>query len=79
MTIDRDLQKSKELRIQGPFLGLNDIQIKASHSIFYNWNVSDDLVRFAIKARLSLLPTNFTTHIWNRTNDPCCPFCFGHT
>ena len=76
-TIDRDLQNSKELSIQGPFLGLNDIQIKASHSIFYNWNISDDLVRFA--ARLSLLPTNFTTHIWNRTNDPCCPFCFGHT
>ena len=67
ITIDRDLQKSKELSIQGPFLGLNDIQIKASHSILYNWNISDDLVRFAIKARLSLLPTNFTTHIWNRT------------
>ena len=79
ITIDSDLQKSKELSIQGPFLGLTDIQIKASHSIFYNWNISDDLVRFAIKARLSLLPTNFTTYIWNRTNDPCCPFCFGHT
>ena len=26
-----------------------------------------------------LTPTNFTTYIWNRTNDPCCPFCFGHT
>ena len=52
ITIDSDLQKSKELSIQGPFLGLTDIQIKASHSIFYNWNISDDLVRFAIKARL---------------------------
>ena len=29
--------------------------------------------------RLSLLPTNFTTHIWNRTNDPRCPLCFGDT
>ena len=28
ITIDRDLQKSKELSIQGPFLGLDDIQIK---------------------------------------------------
>ena len=28
ITIDSDLQKSKELSIQGPFLGLTDIQIK---------------------------------------------------
>ena len=79
ITIDSDLQMSRELSIQGPFLGLTDIQIKALRSIFFNWNINDDLIRFAIKARLSLLPTNFTSHIWNRTNDPCCPFYSGHT
>ena len=36
-------------------------------------------MKYAIKARLSLLPTNITTHIWNRTNDPTCPFCRRHT
>ena len=36
-------------------------------------------MKFAIKARLSLLPTNFTKHVWNRNNDPSCPFCHQHT
>ena len=36
-------------------------------------------MKFAIKARLSLLPTNFTKHVWNRDNDPSCPFCHQHT
>ena len=74
-TVNRDLQKAKQLSIQGPFLCMTDVQLKSSHSIFYNWKVSDLLVKFAIKARLSLLPTNFTKHVWNRDNDPSCPFC----
>ena len=78
-TVNRDLQKAKRLSIQGPFLCMTDIQLKSSHSIFYNWKVSDLLVKFAIKARLSLLPTNFTKHVWNRDNDPSCPFCHQHT
>lgn len=78
-TINRDLQKAERLSIQGPFLCMTDVQLKSSHSIFYNWKVSDLLVKFTIKARLSLLPTNFTKHIWNRDNDPSCPFCHQHT
>ena len=35
-TVERDLERAKTLSIQGPFLGLKDIQLKASHSIFYN-------------------------------------------
>ena len=58
---------------------MTDVQLKSSHSIFYNWKVSDLLVKFAIKARLSLLPTNFTKLVWNRDNDPSCPFCHQHT
>ena len=35
-TVERDLERAKTLSIQGPFLGLKDIQLKASHSILYN-------------------------------------------
>ena len=58
---------------------MTDVQLKSSHSIFYNWKVSDLLVKFAIKAWLSLFPTHFTKHVWNRDNDPPCPFCHQHT
>ena len=78
-TVKRDLIKAKELSIQGCFFGMDGIHLKSSHSIFYNWKIDDLLVKFSIKARLSLLPTNFTLHIWNRENDPLCPFCRNHT
>ena len=63
LTIDRDLEKAKQLSIQGPYLCLSGIQLKSSHSVLYNWSIQDSLVKFAIKACLSLLPTNFTLHI----------------
>ena len=47
--------------------------------MLYNWSIQDSLIKFAIKARLTLLPTNFTLHIWNRENCPMCPFCRSHT
>ena len=37
------------------------------------------LVIFAIKVRLSILPTNFTLHLWNRDHNSECPFCHRHT
>ena len=79
LTVDRDLEKVKQLSIQGPYLCLSGIQLKSSHSVLYNWSIQDSLVKFVIKARLSLLPTNFTLHIWNRENCPMCPFCRSHT
>ena len=78
-TVNRDLQKARRLSIQGPFLCMTNVQLESCHSIFYNWKVSDLLVKFAIKARLSLFPTNFTKHVWNREHDPSCPFCHQHT
>ena len=62
-------KKAKQLSIQGPFFCMTDVQLKSSYSIFYNWKISDFLVKFALTARLSLLPTNFTKHVWNRNND----------
>ena len=79
LTIDRDSEKAKQLSIQGPCLCLSGIQLKSSHSVLYNWSIQDSLVKFAIKARVSLLPTNFTLHIWNHENCPICPFCGNHT
>ena len=42
-------------------------------------SLDDNLVKFAIKARLSILPTNFTLYLWNGENDPRCPFGKSHT
>ena len=74
-----DLEKATTLSIQGPFFCLTNIDKKISNTILYNWNVSDDLTKFLVKARLSILPTNFTTFIWNRENNPRCPFGCSHT
>ena len=79
LAIDHDSDKAKQLSIQGPYLCLSGIQLKTSHSVLHNWSIQDSLVKSAIKARLSLLPTNFTLHIWNRENCPMCPFCRNHT
>ena len=59
--IKQDLSDASKLSIQGPFLNLTNINAKATHSILYNWKLSDHLLRFVTKARLSILPTKFTT------------------
>ena len=41
--------------------------------------MDDALVRFCLKARLNILPTNFTKHIWNKENNPACTFCNNDT
>ena len=79
LTVDRDLGKAKQLSIQSPYLCLSGIRLKSSHSVLYNWSIHSSLVKFVIKARLSLLPTNFRLHIWNRKNCPVCPFCRSYT
>ena len=65
--------------MQGCHLDLGNVHIKSSHSIYYNWKVDDALVIFTIKARLSILPTNFILHLWNRDHSPECPYCHRHT
>ena len=75
----KDLDTAGELSIQGSFLRLKNVHIKSTHSIFYNWNIDDLLVKFVTKARLSILPTKFTQFIWNREHNPLCPFGCQHT
>ena len=77
--VDKELEKASDLSLQGNFIGIKGIHIKSSHSLLYNWSVNDELVKFTVKARLNILPTNFTTYIWNRENDPNCPFGCKHT
>ena len=66
---------SSELKLQGLFLNMKNIDDKISNTLHYNWNVNDQLVIFLVKARLSILPTNYTKYIWNRETNPKCPFC----
>ena len=61
--------------MQGNYLGMDGINKKLSHTIMYNWNVNDDLIKFCIRARLNIIPTNFNIFIWNRDHDPKCYFC----
>jgi len=63
------------LSLQGAFLQIQYIDEKISNTIHYNWKLNDYLLIFCVKARLNILPTNFTCYIWNRDNNPRCPFC----
>ena len=79
LCLERHAEASKELTVQGRYLNLENVHIKSSHSIYHNWKVDDALVIFTIKARLSILPTNFTLHLWNGDHNPECLFCHRHT
>ena len=68
-------EHAETLRLQGAFLNMGEVERKISNSIYYNWKIDDTLIIFCLKARLNILPTNFTKHIWNRQNVATCPFC----
>ena len=63
------------LSLQGTLLQIQNVDEKISNTIHYNWKLNDELLTFCIKARLKILPANFTLYIWNRDNDPRCQFC----
>ena len=63
------------LSLQGTLLQIQNVDEKISNTIHYNWKLNDELLTFFVKARLNILPTNFTLYIWNRDNDPRCQFC----
>ena len=48
------------LRLQGSYLNMLLVDSKLSNTVHYNWNVSDDLVKFVVKARL-----NSMAHVLN--------------
>ena len=63
------------LSLQGAFLQIQNVDEKISNTIHYNWKLNDELLTFFVKARLNILPTNFTLYIWNRDNGAKCQFC----
>ena len=65
--------------MQGNFLSLEGVNNKISNTILSNWNFDDDLVKFCVKARLNIIPTNFNIFIWNRLHDPKCALCHHKT
>ena len=73
--LDKNLHSAGELAIQGAFFTLKNVQIKSSHSVLYNWNIDDVLVKFCLKARLRILPTEYIKYMWNSENDPVCRLC----
>ena len=79
LCVEKDVEDSKALTVQGCYINLENVHVKSSHSIYYNWKVDDALVVFEVKARLSILPTNYTLLLWNRDQNPECPFCHSHT
>ena len=76
--LQKQLVKARTLTLQGNYFCLDNIDNKNSHTIYYNWSVSDDLIKFTVKSRLNILPTNFTLFIWDRNKDPKCSLC-GHS
>ena len=58
------------LSLQGAFLKLQNIYEKVSQTIHYNWKLNDQLLIFCTKARLNILPSNFTLYIWDREKSP---------
>ena len=73
--VKKNLQRAEKLVMQGTFMTMKNIQIKVSHSVLYNWSISDILVKFCLKARLNILPTAYTKYLWNNENDPLCKLC----
>ena len=73
------ISKARTLNMQGNFLGMQDVNKKLSNTILYNWNVDENLVKFFIKSRLNIIPTNFNIFIWNRTHNPKCYLCQHRT
>ena len=77
IVVARDLDRARTVSTQGPFLDLKGLHVKASHSIMYNWNVSNDLVKFARKARLSLHRTNLV-YLKSRTQSSMPILSWSH-
>ena len=77
--LSKRILKTKTLNMQGNFLAMIGINDKLSKTILYNWNVDDDLMKFCVRARLNIIPTNFNIFIWNRAHNPKCCLCSHKT
>ena len=74
-----DVAKCSELRFQGKFIGIDAIDRKISHQIYYGWKLSDSLVKFVLRARMNQIPCNQLINFWNKDHDKKCSLCTHHT
>ena len=70
-----DLLGCLELRMQGNFIKMENIEQKISHQIYYGWKLSDSLVTFVVRARMNQLPCNQLIHMWNKEHEKRCALC----
>ena len=54
---------SEILRLQRAFLQIPNVDEKIYQTTNYNWKLNDQLLIFCVKARLNILPTNFTLFV----------------
>ena len=64
-----DLLGCLELRMQGNFVDMENIEQKISHQIYYGWKLSHSLVTFVIRARMNQLPCNQFINLWNKEHE----------
>ena len=64
-----DVAKCSELRFPGKFMGIDPIDRKISHQIYYGWKLSDSLVKFVLRARMSQIPCNQLINFWNKDHE----------
>ena len=60
-----DMNQSCELRMQGNFQGMENIDNKISYHVYYGWKVSDRLVKF----------WNQLMRLQNKDHDRRCSIC----
>ena len=70
-----DLLGCLELRMQGNFIKMENIEQKISHQIYYGWKLSDSLVTFVVRARMNQLPCNQLINMWNKEHEKRCTLC----
>ena len=49
--------------MQGNFMGMENIDRKISHQVYYGWKLSDSLVKFILRARMNQIPCNQLIHM----------------
>ena len=72
----RQRQQWTELRLQGKIACLPAADHSVSHAVFRNAALDENIVTFAIKARLQVLPTKLNLSIWFPGSH--APYCIHH-
>jgi hypothetical protein len=72
----RQQQHWTGLKLQGKLACIPTADHTVSHTIFKNYAVDEDILTFAVKARLQVLPTRLNLSLWYPNRFP--PHCLHH-